>query len=262
MAYNTYLSTNIRHKNNNEKSCDGGSGDNSVAIDSTAWPSSYYGRTQRVDLAKVYSDTLLRVNQEQERKRKQQRNQKGRRQVSFTTAPPIVHEYEREDIREYCRNRKRYDDAGRLRIQTLDLRPIPNTCYNKQRHRRHHHHHHYQRSLSSPPTSPIVSPNYSLASPAFPSRTKPLPKLLQKQRSQISTKSFLSLPISSSIMNKTSISTESTSIKKPSKESQVDHDEQSDEDEEDDILLLLKQPIRTRSFNISAFFNFKSFKTK
>ena len=255
MAYNTYLSTNIRHKNNNEKSCDGGTSENSVAIDSTAWPSSYYGRTQRVDLAKVYSDTLLRVNQEQERKRKQQRNQKGRRQVSFTTAPPIIHEYEREDIREYCCNRKRYDDAGRLRIQTLDLRPIPNTCYNKQRHRRPHHH---QRSVSSPPTSPIVSPNYSLPSPAFPSSTKPLPKL----RSQTSTKSFLSLPISSSIINKTSISRESTIIKKSSKESQVDHGEQSDEDEEDDILLLLKQPIRTRSFNISAFFNFKSFKMK
>ncbi|KAI7857832.1 hypothetical protein BDC45DRAFT_532132 [Circinella umbellata] len=151
MACNTYQSTHFYYKNNNENSCDR-IGDDSVLTDSTAWPSSYYGRTKRIDLAKVYSDTLLRINQEQEQERKshQRNNKKGRRQVSFTTAPPIIHEYEREDIHDYCRDRKRYDDAGHLRIQTLDLRPIPNNCYNKQQ--RHHRH---QRSVSSPPTSPL-----------------------------------------------------------------------------------------------------------
>ncbi|KAG2218758.1 hypothetical protein INT45_003076 [Circinella minor] len=248
MACNTHF----YYKNNNEKSCDR-IGSDSVIIDSTAWPSSYYGRTKRIDLAKVYSDTLLRINQEQEQKhhQQQQRNKKGRRQVSFTTAPPIIHEYEREDIREYCRNRKRYDDAGHLRIQTLDLRPIPNNCYNKQRPHRH------QRSVSSPPTSPLVSPNYSLASPissssSSSSPTKSLSKSLQEQQSPTSS---LSLP-------KTSIST--TTTKKPSKKLRVDYDKQTTNDEENNILLLLllKQPIRTRSFNISTFLNFKSFKMK
>ncbi|KAI8141374.1 hypothetical protein BJV82DRAFT_670657 [Fennellomyces sp. T-0311] len=103
--------------------------DSPVDADPTAWPSSYYGRTKRIDLAKVYSDTLLRVNQAQEQK-KQRKQQKARRQVSFTTAPPVIHEYEQEDMDDFCRNRRRYDDAGQLRIQTLDLRPIPNTLYN------------------------------------------------------------------------------------------------------------------------------------
>lgn len=119
--------------------------------DLSAWPSSYYGRTRRIDLAKLYSETLrlARIDQQQQQQQYQQKplpphpketrtttttTTKTRRKVSFTTEPPKVHEYEPEENGEipssfskgFMQSCRRFDHEGHLRLQTVDLRPIPN----------------------------------------------------------------------------------------------------------------------------------------
>ncbi|KAI7882956.1 hypothetical protein K492DRAFT_193108 [Lichtheimia hyalospora FSU 10163] len=118
--------------------------------DLSAWPSSYYGRTRRIDLAKLYSETLrlARIDQQQRQQkplpphpRKTIHNHgakiKTRRKVSFTTEPPKVHEYDPEENNEieeslmlpgkgFMQSCRRFDHEGHLRLQTVDLRPIPN----------------------------------------------------------------------------------------------------------------------------------------
>ncbi|CDH48219.1 predicted protein [Lichtheimia corymbifera JMRC:FSU:9682] len=129
--------------------------------DLSAWPSSYYGRTRRIDLAKLYSETLrlARVDQQQQQQQQQKplpphpptrkmthnnhggarSSTKTRRKVSFTTEPPKVHEYEPEENNEieqqqsslspgkgFMQSCRRFDHEGHLRLQTVDLRPIPN----------------------------------------------------------------------------------------------------------------------------------------
>ncbi|KAF7724584.1 hypothetical protein EC973_000892 [Apophysomyces ossiformis] len=68
--------------------------------DPTAWPSTYYGRTRRIDLAKFYQDVLLASEQPREPLKKKssiKRRPTNGRRVSFATGPPIVHEYEAEN---------------------------------------------------------------------------------------------------------------------------------------------------------------------
>ncbi|KAG0170283.1 hypothetical protein DFQ28_010130 [Apophysomyces sp. BC1034] len=57
------------------------------AVDPTAWPSSYYGRTRHVDLAKFYHDI-----------QDQLRNEPPPRRVSFSVEPPKVHRYNQGDL--------------------------------------------------------------------------------------------------------------------------------------------------------------------
>lgn len=119
--------------------------------DLSAWPSSYYGRTRRIDLAKLYSETLrlARIDQQQQQQQQQYQQKplpphpkeirttttttKTRRKVSFTTEPPKVHEYEPEEnddipsfSKGFMQSCRRFDHEGHLRLQTVDLRPIPN----------------------------------------------------------------------------------------------------------------------------------------
>ena len=124
--------------------------------DLSAWPSSYYGRTRRIDLAKLYSETLrlARIDQQQQQQQQQHKplpphptrkiihnhgaSTKTRRKVSFTAEPPKVHEYEPEENNEieqhslvlpgkgFMQSCRRFDHEGHLRLQTVDLRPIPN----------------------------------------------------------------------------------------------------------------------------------------
>ncbi|KAI9493774.1 hypothetical protein BDB00DRAFT_872018 [Zychaea mexicana] len=206
-----------------------------VDIDPTAWPSSYYGRTKRIDLAKVYSDTLLRVNQEHEQ-RKQKR--KGRRQVSFTTAPPVIHEYEREDSREYCRNRRKYDDAGHLRLQTLDLRPIPNSLYT------------HPTPGSSVSASAVVTPTTTLpSSSSSSSPTSPSsPPIPQPQTPRLS--------VSSPARSRRAPSSKS----QPSSSLQDNDDEKLQDNGEDEDVLSFKparRPSISRAFLNLRFYNKK-----
>ncbi|KAI8379538.1 uncharacterized protein BYT42DRAFT_569111 [Radiomyces spectabilis] len=62
--------------------------------DSSAWPSSYYGLTRRIDLAKLYHDILLATQTKPVFKPTRKCHA---RRVSFSTDPPTVHEYEPEN---------------------------------------------------------------------------------------------------------------------------------------------------------------------
>ncbi|KAG0189357.1 hypothetical protein DFQ28_003525 [Apophysomyces sp. BC1034] len=69
--------------------------------DSTAWPSTYYGKTRRIDLAKFYQDVLLASQQQPttpplKKKSSIKRRPTNGRRVSFANGPPTVHEYEAE----------------------------------------------------------------------------------------------------------------------------------------------------------------------
>ncbi|KAI7903883.1 uncharacterized protein BX663DRAFT_505556 [Cokeromyces recurvatus] len=60
---------------------------NETEMDLTAWPSSYYGKTRRIDLAKFYQDILKASNIKEK---------KAIKKVRFSTDPPTVYEYEAE----------------------------------------------------------------------------------------------------------------------------------------------------------------------
>lgn len=105
-------------------------------VDPAAWPSSYYGRTRRIDLAKLYRDTLLASQQQSGNGGECKRLSKPRRAVSFAVGPPTVHEYEAEDqnevlhIRRSLLSRKPYLQLWD--ISQKDLRPVPNEQYYKK----------------------------------------------------------------------------------------------------------------------------------
>ncbi|KAI7895163.1 uncharacterized protein EV154DRAFT_477612 [Mucor mucedo] len=77
-----------------------------------AWPSSYYGRTRRIDLEKFYHDLLKNSNHDESSSDDEEDEQvnhisvvgvtstitktKSTKKVSFSTEPPTVYEYEAE----------------------------------------------------------------------------------------------------------------------------------------------------------------------
>lgn len=75
-----------------------------------AWPSSYYGRTRRIDLEKFYHDLLKNSNHDESSSDDEEADQvnsislpsvtstvtKSPKKVSFSTEPPTVYEYEAE----------------------------------------------------------------------------------------------------------------------------------------------------------------------
>lgn len=92
--------------------------------DFSTWPSRYYGRTRHIDLEQLYKDVLTQVHE-----------LKSHRRVSFSSEPPIVHEYEPEEDEE-DENEDRESRLASLQLdgikqhrRNLDLRPIPNFEY-------------------------------------------------------------------------------------------------------------------------------------
>jgi hypothetical protein len=72
---------------------------NITNMDSSAWPSSYYGRTRRIDLEKFYQEIT-------------KASQPCKKRVTFSPDPPKVHEYEAEyDITIKPTNSKLFDDG-------------------------------------------------------------------------------------------------------------------------------------------------------
>ncbi|ORZ00439.1 hypothetical protein BCR43DRAFT_560938 [Syncephalastrum racemosum] len=104
-------------------------------VDPTAWPSSYYGRTRRIDLAKLYRDTLIASQQQAGQEGACKRHSKPRRAVSFAAGPPTVHEYESEEQDETLHIRHSFlGSQPYLKLWDVsqkDLRPVPNEQYHK-----------------------------------------------------------------------------------------------------------------------------------
>ncbi|KAI8336670.1 hypothetical protein BC941DRAFT_427712 [Chlamydoabsidia padenii] len=98
-----------------------------VQVDSTAWPSTYYGRGKRVDLEQFF----LKVQQEQQAI-EQQRNS---RHVRFSPDPPQVHVYEAEYdsfdrlVSSIENSKDTWPSHARRPPQKLDLRPVINQHY-------------------------------------------------------------------------------------------------------------------------------------
>lgn len=76
--------------------------ENITNMDSSAWPSSYYGRTRRIDLEQFYKDILRASAPTTITKKK----------VTFSPDPPTVHEYEPEyDLLPRVTSSKLFDDG-------------------------------------------------------------------------------------------------------------------------------------------------------
>ncbi|KAI8084545.1 uncharacterized protein BX664DRAFT_387272 [Halteromyces radiatus] len=105
---------------------------NIVEIDTSAWPSSYYGRCKRVDLEKFFQ----KVQQEHAELERQQQNNNGR-QVRFSTEAPQIFEYEAEYdtfdrlVSNIGQSKDIWPSYARRPPQRLDLRPIRNLQYNQ-----------------------------------------------------------------------------------------------------------------------------------
>ncbi|SAM09695.1 hypothetical protein [Absidia glauca] len=126
-----------------------------VKVDSTAWPSSYYGGGKRVDLEQFF----LKVQQEQQAIEQSP----SPRQVRFSPDPPQVHVYEAEYdtfdrlISDIDQSKDTWPSYARRPPQKLDLRPVINHHFVTPE-RRH------SSSSSIIPSTPPLSPSTWLAS--------------------------------------------------------------------------------------------------
>ncbi|CAO3643123.1 unnamed protein product [Cunninghamella blakesleeana] len=103
-----------------------------LQVDNNAWPSSYNRKAKRVDLEKFY----LQIQQESEQLEQEQKaiHSKPKKQVRFSTEPPIVFTYEPEyDLFERLKSsieqsKDSWPTYAR-KPRKLDLRPIVNNQY-------------------------------------------------------------------------------------------------------------------------------------
>ncbi|ORZ17909.1 hypothetical protein BCR42DRAFT_412748 [Absidia repens] len=140
-----------------------------IEVDTSAWPSSYYRKSQRVDLEKFFQKVQQEQQEQQQldddkdRQKRLQRKKEGRtqRQVTFHPDPPTVFVYEPEYdttgiqlIDQPHSSKDIWPSHARRPPHRLDLRPIRNQ--------------HYGQPTPSPSQTSPSTPPLSPCSPSLP----------------------------------------------------------------------------------------------